>query len=119
MPHLRRSQADGINVHLELSGKRAINFFRFQGIPAAHTYTHFEEKPTFEEVDVLATRLLSEYIAGKIDRVDVAYMKFLNAARQAGGGDAAAVVVIGPASRPPRTAARGSPPSSMSSFQRR
>ncbi len=81
-PHLRKVQSEGVNVSLELSGKRAMAYFRFQGIPAAQTYTHFEDKPSFEEVDVVASRYLADYIAGKIDRVDVAYMKFLNVARQ-------------------------------------
>jgi F-type H+-transporting ATPase subunit gamma len=76
-------KAENINILLELSGKRAINFFRFQGAKAAATYTHFEDKPSFDEVEVLANRYLTEYIAGKIDRVEVAYMKFQNAARQA------------------------------------
>ena len=81
-----RSQAElkqqGITLHLELSGKRAITYFRFQRIPAEATYTQFEDKPRFEEVDELANRYIAAYIAGKIDRVEVAYMKFLNAARQ-------------------------------------
>ena len=80
---LRRMQAEGINVQIELSGKRPIAFFRYQGLRAERTYTHFEDKPTFEEVDVIASRYIADYIAGKIDRVDVAYMKFLTAARQA------------------------------------
>ena len=33
-------------------------------------------------MEELANRYIADYIAGKIDRVDVAYMKFLNAARQ-------------------------------------
>jgi F-type H+-transporting ATPase subunit gamma len=81
-PFYRRTVSEGIKVHLELSGKRAIAYNRYQGIHAEQTYTHFEDKPTFEEVDVLANRYLAMYIAGKIDRVDVAYMKFLSAARQ-------------------------------------
>ncbi len=81
-PHLRKVQAEGVNVSLELSGKRAMAYFRFQGIPATHTYTHFEDKPSFEEVDVVASRYLADYIASKIDRVDVAYMKFTNVAKQ-------------------------------------
>jgi F-type H+-transporting ATPase subunit gamma len=80
--HLKQLQTDGIKVHLELSGKRAIAHFKFQGVAADHTYTHFEDKPTFEQTDVLASRYLADYIAGRIDRVDVAYMKFVNAARQ-------------------------------------
>jgi len=80
---IRRLNADNINIYLELSGKRAITYFRLQDVKAAATYTHFEDKPTFSEVEVLANRYLAEYIAGKIDRVEVAYMKFENAARQA------------------------------------
>jgi F-type H+-transporting ATPase subunit gamma len=82
-PHLRKVEGEGVQVHLELSGKRAITYYKFQGFAAEHTYTHFEDKPTFEQADVLASRYLADYIAGKIDRVDVAYMKFINVARQA------------------------------------
>ena len=81
--HLRRAQGENIRVHLELSGKRAIAYYRYQGVTTEHSYTHFEDKPTFHEVDVIASRYIADYIAGKIDRVEVAYMKFLSAARQA------------------------------------
>ena len=79
---LRETKAASIDLQLELSGKRAIAYFRFQGVPADHTYTHFEDKPSFEEVDVVASRYIADYIAGKIDRVQVVYMKFLNASKQ-------------------------------------
>jgi F-type H+-transporting ATPase subunit gamma len=79
---LRQVQAEGATLHAELSGKRAIAYFRFQRIPAEKTYTQFEEKPTFEEVEELANRYIHAYTSGAIDRVDVTYMKFLNAARQ-------------------------------------
>ena len=74
--------AQGETLHLDLSGKRAIANFRYQGIPAENAYTNFEDKPKFAEVDEIASRYIRAYIAGKIDRVEVAYMKFLNAARQ-------------------------------------
>ena len=80
---IRQIQQAKATLHLELSGKRAIAFYRYQGIQAAATYTHFEDKPSFEEVNKLANRYIADYIAGKIDRVDVAYMKFQNASRQA------------------------------------
>jgi F-type H+-transporting ATPase subunit gamma len=81
-PVIRRHLAEGISVQLELSGKRAIAYCRYQGIPASRTYTKFEEKPTFEEVDELASRYIADYIAGRIDRVDIAYTKFINSVRQ-------------------------------------
>ncbi len=80
---VREARAQGTTLHIELSGKRAIVYFRYQGIPAEHTYTHFEDKPRFDEVEVLANRYIAGFTSGAIDRVDVAYMKFLNAARQA------------------------------------
>src|SRR5437588_5972 len=39
---VRQIQAEGVTLHLELSGKRAINYFRFQRVPAEQTFTHFE-----------------------------------------------------------------------------
>jgi F-type H+-transporting ATPase subunit gamma len=79
---IRKIKSEGLTLHLELSGKRAINYFRFHRVEAEKTYTHFEEKPRFEEVEELADRYLAAFIGGQIDRVEVVYMKFLNAARQ-------------------------------------
>ncbi|HEV3083740.1 MAG TPA: ATP synthase F1 subunit gamma [Gemmataceae bacterium] len=79
---IRKIKSEGLTLHLELSGKRAINYFRFHRVEAEKTYTHFEEKPRFDEVETLADRYLAAFIAGQIDRMEVVYMKFLNAARQ-------------------------------------
>jgi F-type H+-transporting ATPase subunit gamma len=79
---IREVAAEGATLHLEPSGKRAITYFRAQGVRAERQYTQFEDKPRFDEVDELANRYLADYVAGKIDRVDVAYMKFITAARQ-------------------------------------
>src|ERR1051326_3728307 len=80
---IARIRQEGATLHLELSGKRAIAYYRFRGVPAEHTYTHFEDRTTFDQTEELSNRYIADYIAGKIDRVEVAYMKFLNAARQA------------------------------------
>jgi F-type H+-transporting ATPase subunit gamma len=82
MQRFHQTKRDGIALHLEASGKRAINFFRYQQISAEATYTKFEDKVRFEEVDELANRYIAAYIAHKLDRVDVAYMKFVSSSRQ-------------------------------------
>src|SRR5262245_51705874 len=64
MGRIRQAQAEGLTLHLELSGKRAIAYMKFQGLPAEKTYTHFEDKPRFDEVDELAERYIAAYIAG-------------------------------------------------------
>jgi F-type H+-transporting ATPase subunit gamma len=70
------------NCKLEIVGKRGIAAFKFRGITPDATYTHFEDKPSFEEVDVIASRYLEEYASGKLDRLDVVYTKFQSIARQ-------------------------------------
>ncbi|MCS7014521.1 MAG: ATP synthase F1 subunit gamma [Gemmatales bacterium] len=79
MQHYEQS---AVQLHLELSGKRAITYFRYHGVPSEAQYTHFEDKPRFEEVEVLANRYLDGYLTRRYDQVEVAYMKFLSASRQ-------------------------------------
>ena len=79
---IREARAGGIPLDVELSGKRGIGFFKFQKLSSAAQYTHFEDKPTFDEVDVLAKRYIDLFIKGDIDRLDVAYTRFETMARQ-------------------------------------
>ena len=67
---------------LEVSGKRGISGFKFRGLVPQESFTHFEDKPSFAEVEVLANRYLLDYAAGRLDRLDVAYMRFESVSRQ-------------------------------------
>jgi F-type H+-transporting ATPase subunit gamma len=82
MGRIRQLRGENVTLHLEASGKRAIAYIRFQGIAAENTFTHFEDKPRFEEVEELANRYIAGYVSGQLDRVEVCSMKFWNAARQ-------------------------------------
>src|SRR5207248_609103 len=73
MGRVRQVKAEGCTLHLEASGKRALVYFRFQRMPMEQSYTRFEDKPRFEDVEELANRYIAGYISGAIDRVDVAY----------------------------------------------
>jgi F-type H+-transporting ATPase subunit gamma len=70
------------NVRLEISGKRGIGAFKFRGYDAEERFTHFADRPSFTEVDVLASRYLEWYVTGRLDRLDVAYMQFESISRQ-------------------------------------
>ncbi len=70
-------------LEMEVSGKRGIAAMKFRGFSTTQRYTHFEDRVTFAEVNVLANRYLEEYAAGKLDRLDVAYVQFMSASRQA------------------------------------
>jgi F-type H+-transporting ATPase subunit gamma len=82
MARVRESKETGEAITLEVSGKRGINFLRFQGRPGDRTFTHFEDKPTFEQVEELADRYIEGFCTHKFDRLDIAYTKFLSASRQ-------------------------------------
>ena len=79
---IRQLQHEGVTLHLEASGKRAIAAFRYQRLAVEASYTHFEDKVTFEQVDELAHRYMMAFIAKKLDRVEVAYMKFFSSSKQ-------------------------------------
>jgi F-type H+-transporting ATPase subunit gamma len=78
----QNNELEGIATELEVAGKRGINFLRFQGIRPDKTFTHFEDRPQFSEVEEIADRYISMFVTGKIDRVDVVYTKFRTIARQ-------------------------------------
>ena len=79
---IREARDAGQSLSLEVSGKRGLNFMKFQRISVDQSFTQFEDKPRFDEVDPIASRYIQLYIERKIDWVDVAYVKFISAARQ-------------------------------------
>jgi F-type H+-transporting ATPase subunit gamma len=82
MTKLKELQAAGTAFDLEAAGKRSIAFFKFQGYPRTREYTHFEDKPTFDQVDELATRYIDLFVSGQIDQLVVVYQKFQSISRQ-------------------------------------
>ena len=79
---IREYAAQAINLHLEASGKRAIVYYRFQRVHTEQNYTHLQDKPNFHEMEKIANRYIADYGSGNIDRVDVAYTKFMSSSRQ-------------------------------------
>lgn len=78
----RELQKSVPEVHIEMAGKRGISAFKFRKFEMAETFTHFDDKPTFAEADVLASRYLLDFADGALDRLDVAYTRFESASRQ-------------------------------------
>lgn len=69
-------------LRLEVSGKRGVSALKFRNITPDETFLQFEDQPKFEEVDVIASRYLDAYSLGEIDRLDVAYTRFVSSSRQ-------------------------------------
>ncbi|MEZ6065229.1 MAG: ATP synthase F1 subunit gamma [Planctomycetaceae bacterium] len=82
LARVRELNSEGKQLELEVSGKRGLATMKFEGVPVDRAYTSFEDKPGFDEVNAIADRFVKEFIAGRLHRLDVAYMKFLSSARQ-------------------------------------
>src|SRR5271155_4134044 len=79
---LQDNQTEGTETSLEVSGKRGIGYFRFRKIVPDATYTQFEDRPQFGEIEVLAERYIKMFLQGTIDRFDVAFTQFVTSSRQ-------------------------------------
>ena len=62
---------ENVTSRLEVAGKRGVAFCRFRQIPVDATYLQFEDRPQFDEVELLATKFIGMFLRGEIDRVDV------------------------------------------------
>lgn len=67
---------------LEVSGKKGIANYKFRRLPIDVSFTQFNDRPAFDEVDAIASRYLEEYSSGRLDRLDIVYTKFENLSRQ-------------------------------------
>ena len=83
LKRVRQLEKEGKNVTLEVSGKRGTAFMKFEGIPMDRTYDQFEDKPAFDEVNEIASRYVADFIAGRLNRLEVAYQEFLSSSKQA------------------------------------
>ncbi|MEN9668597.1 MAG: hypothetical protein RLZZ386_504 [Planctomycetota bacterium] len=81
MSEIRKRRAAKCEVIVETAGKKGVAFFRFQKMDIAERHS-FGDKPVFADVAALADRYMADFVAGKIDAVHVAYMRFISASRQ-------------------------------------
>ena len=80
--HLQSLNDAAQDVCVEISGKRGISGFKQGGVAADATFTQFEDKPGYAEVEVIANRYLEDYAAGRLDRLDVVYTRFESVSKQ-------------------------------------
>ncbi len=71
-----------LNLSVECSGRRGLAFLKYQQINVTEQFTNFEDKPGYDEVEVIANRYIELYCSGKLDRLDITYTKFESASRQ-------------------------------------
>lgn len=80
----RRKELTEQNTELqfEISGKRGISAMKFRNVEIDQTYTEFDDQPSYEAVAKIADRLMEEFSSGKLDRLDVAYTRFISSSKQ-------------------------------------
>jgi len=82
MANWKRLQANIRECRLEVSGKRGISAFRFRKIQPNEAFTQFDDRPAYDDIDVLAERYMQAFETGRIDRLDVVYTRFESLGRQ-------------------------------------
>ena len=79
---LKELQSEYDEVELVVSGKRGFSYLTYHGYGVDRSYTHFDDNPVYEDVLVLADDVLKRYRVGEVDRVDVAFSKFVSLSKQ-------------------------------------
>ncbi len=78
----RRLDERQVEHEVHASGKKLGGLLKFQKIVPAALHRQFDDKPTYAQVDEIASAFLARYAAGEIDELHVVYTKFETASRQ-------------------------------------
>jgi F-type H+-transporting ATPase subunit gamma len=81
--HLPTLRSEYQEIGVEVAGKRGIAGLKYRGVKLNEAYTHFGDEPKFDDVNVIAGRYADAFPLHELDRLDVAYTKFLSASKQA------------------------------------
>lgn len=80
----RRNELSAVSrdMRFEISGKRGIAAMKFRNVAIDEMYTKFEDQPAFNDVAAIADRLMDDFTAGRMDRLDIAYTRFVSISKQ-------------------------------------
>lgn len=79
---LAELRAAGRPTDLRVFGKKGIAFFRYRKEGMAVQDVSVGDTPRFEDVEPVVSRLIDDFLAGRVSEVSVAYMRFYSAGRQ-------------------------------------
>ncbi len=81
MDQLASLRRRSVEFDLETSGKKAMRFFRFQGVAVAQAHS-IGDRPDYDQVEPIGRRFIEAFRSGRYDAVRVAYMRFESNTRQ-------------------------------------
>ena len=71
-------KAEGLDYKYVLVGRKATQYFQRREQPIDATYANLEQIPTASEAAQIADELLSLFLSGTVDRVELIYTKFVS-----------------------------------------
>ncbi len=78
----REWECEGCKVDIVAVGEQLAKGLHREGFGCEEGHEGLGDKPTYEVACDMAQRLMSEYLAGDVDRVEIVYHKFLSAGTQ-------------------------------------
>lgn len=80
--HLDKLKEEGVTGNVLMAGKKGANYFRFLRQPIAERVTHVSETPRFDQIELLANRMMARFVSGEIGAAYVVYTQFLSVGQQ-------------------------------------
>ncbi len=88
-------EAEGKTVTFYASGRRGVSSLTFRGRDVAGAYTGFTDRPAYSDARGIAEALMTAYVDGAVDRVDVFYKRLRLGAHPGGAPRDAAAAAAG------------------------
>jgi F-type H+-transporting ATPase subunit gamma len=79
--HVRACRERGIDVDIEVAGKKAVNFFKFQKMELQEQHS-LGDVPAYDAVEKIASSFIRRFVDGQYDSVHIVYTQFITNARQ-------------------------------------
>lgn len=71
-------QAEGLNYRYVIAGRKAAQYFQRRDQPIETIFSGLEQIPTASEASQIADTLLSLFLSGTVDRVELVYTRFVS-----------------------------------------
>jgi F-type H+-transporting ATPase subunit gamma len=71
-------ESDGRDITFYASGRRGVSSLTFRGREVAGAYTGFTERPAYADAREIAQDLMTAYVDGKVDRVEILYNGYVS-----------------------------------------
>src|SRR5919202_459407 len=71
-------EAEGKEIRWYASGRRGVSSLTFRGQELDWEYTGFTERPSYADARNIASDLMTAYVDGQVDRVDIVYNRYIS-----------------------------------------